>query len=38
MAAGASGNNRGAYLRGAATVKKADAALQKALQGLSQQS
>jgi hypothetical protein len=38
MASGASGGNRGAYLSGAATVKKADGALQKALQALGQQS
>jgi hypothetical protein len=36
MAAGASGGNAGRYRTGAATVKRADAALQKALKALSQ--
>jgi hypothetical protein len=35
MAAGAANGNRGAYITGTKAVKKADAALQKALQGLS---
>jgi hypothetical protein len=38
MAAGAAQGNTGAYKTGAAAVKKADGALQKALQALSQQS
>ena len=36
MASGASNNNAGRYKTGAATVKKADAALQKALKSLAQ--